>query len=256
MKKISALLFLSGFLLSLFADDHAEKPLKGLLVTGGGHHDYGFQQNVIMEGISQRLPVKWTVMFDMDPRESKAKLSKEGWADGYDFVFYNHCFAREDDKAFIDSIVKVHEGGVPAIAMHCAMHSYHIVIRDQKPEEKSWNKLMGVHSHGHGPHVPFDVTKVSEHADHPAIKDMPDKWRTPKGELYFIHKVLDGTKVLAYGDNGPKHKPEKPQACIWVNQYGKGKVFATTIGHHNETVSTKEFLDLITNGVRWATGHI
>jgi type 1 glutamine amidotransferase len=60
---------------------------------------------------------------------------------------------------------------------------------------------------------------------------------------------------LAYGDNGPKHKPEEPQACIWVNQYGKGKVFATTIGHHNETVSTKEFLDLITNGVRWATGH-
>jgi type 1 glutamine amidotransferase len=40
-----------------------------------------------------------------------------------------------------------------------------------------------------------------------------------------------------------------------VNQYGEGKVFATTIGHHNETVSTKEFLDLITNGVRWATGH-
>ena len=79
MKKISALLFLSGFLLSLFADDHTEKPLKGLLITGGGHHDYGFQQNVIMEGISQRLPVKWTVMFDMDPRESKAKLSKEGW---------------------------------------------------------------------------------------------------------------------------------------------------------------------------------
>jgi hypothetical protein len=66
MKKISALLFLSGFLLSLFADDHTKKPLKGLLVTGGGHHDYGFQQNVIMEGISQRLPVKWTVMFDMD----------------------------------------------------------------------------------------------------------------------------------------------------------------------------------------------
>ena len=81
------ILLLSSFI-GLWADDHSGKPLKGLLVTGGGHHDYGFQQNVIMEGISQRLPVKWTVMFDMDPRESKSKLSKEGWADGFDFVFY------------------------------------------------------------------------------------------------------------------------------------------------------------------------
>jgi len=88
MKVFSFLLFFS--LLShvaLWANDHADKPLKGLLVTGGGHHDYGFQQNVIMEGVTQRMPVKWTVMYDMDPRESKSKLSKEGWADGYDFVF-------------------------------------------------------------------------------------------------------------------------------------------------------------------------
>ena len=246
------ILLLSSFV-GLWADDHSDKPLKGLLVTGGGHHDYGFQQNVIMEGINQRLPVKWTVMYDMDPRESKSKLSKEGWADGYDFVFYNHCFAREDDKAFIDSIVKVHEEGMPAIAMHCAMHSYHIFVKGQKPIEKSWNKLLGVHSHGHGPHVPFDVTKVLEFSDHPAIKDMPDKWRTPKGELYYVLDVGEGTKVLAYGDNGAKHKPAEPQPCVWVNEYGKARVFGTTIGHHNETVSTKEFLDLISNGVRWAT---
>ena len=203
-------ILLLSSLVGLWADDHSGKPLKGLLVTGGGHHDYGFQQNVIMEGVSQRLPVKWTVMFDMDPRESKSKLSKEGWANGYDFVFYNHCFAREDDKAFIDSIVKVHEEGVPAIAMHCAMHSYHIFVKGQKPIEKSWNKLLGVHSHGHGPHVPFDVTKVLEFSDHPAIKDMPDKWRTPKGELYYVLDVGEGTKVLAYGDNGAKHKPAEP----------------------------------------------
>jgi type 1 glutamine amidotransferase len=30
-------------------------------------------------------------------------------------------------------------------------------------------------------------------------------------------------------------------------------LYATTMGHHNETVSTKEFLDMVANGISWAT---
>jgi type 1 glutamine amidotransferase len=53
---------------------------------------------------------------------------------------------------------------------------------------------------------------------------------------------------LAYGNNGVA---KEPQAVIWTNEHGKGRIFATTIGHHNSTMSTKEYLDLVTNGVRW-----
>jgi type 1 glutamine amidotransferase len=38
---------------------------------------------------------------------------------------------------------------------------------------------------------------------------------------------------------------------VWVNQYGKGKVFGTTVGHYNETVSSNEYLNLLTNGLLW-----
>jgi hypothetical protein len=31
----------------------------------------------------------------MDEKKSKARLSKKGWADGYDYIVYNHCFAHE-----------------------------------------------------------------------------------------------------------------------------------------------------------------
>jgi len=59
MTTSTLLLFLTFlFHTALRADDHGDKSLKGLLVTGGGHHDYGFQQNVIMEGVTQRLPVQ------------------------------------------------------------------------------------------------------------------------------------------------------------------------------------------------------
>ena len=33
---------------------------------------------------------------------------------------------------------------------------------------------------------------------------------------------------------------------------GKGKIFGTTLGHHNSTMKTKEYLDLLANGIKWA----
>lgn len=250
MKLFYILLF---FFTSFFSlANEKEGPLKGLLVTGGGHHDYATQKNIITEEISKRIPVEWEILYEMDPRRMKGILSSDDWAKGYDFIFYNFCFAREDDSKFIDKVVAVHQGGVPAIAMHCAMHTYHPYLKG-KPEDKSWNKMLGVVSQGHGPHVPYDVTISKDQADHPVVKGLPKKWRTPKGELYMVPTVMDGTTVLAYGDNGSEHKPPTPQALAWVKQKDNFRLYATTMGHHNETVSTKEFLDMVANGISWAT---
>jgi len=44
---------------------------------------------------------------------------------------------------------------------------------------------------------------------------------------------------------------------IWTNLYqGKTRVFSTTLGHNNETVSDDKYLNLVTRGVLWATGHL
>jgi type 1 glutamine amidotransferase len=34
--------------------------------------------------------------------------------------------------------------------------------------------------------------------------------------------------------------------------YGKGRTFATTIGHHNETMREEAYLDLVARGLLWA----
>lgn len=241
------------FLLSFASHAKAQnKPLKGLLVTGGGHHDYATQKEILTKELAKRVPVKWDILFEMDPRRMKGMLSNDDWAKGYDFIFYNFCFAREDDTKFIDKIIAVHKGGVPLIAMHCAMHTYHPYIKG-KPEDKNWNKMLGVVSLGHGPHVPYDVTIAEEQKDHPVVQGLPPKWRTPKGELYMVPKVMEGTTVLAHGDNGSVHKPLEPQPVSWVKEKDGYRVFATTMGHHNETVESKEFLDMVANGVSWAT---
>jgi type 1 glutamine amidotransferase len=45
---------------------------------------------------------------------------------------------------------------------------------------------------------------------------------------------------------------------VWTNSYGPKhtRVFSATIGHNNETVADARYLDLVTRGVLWATGHL
>ena len=40
------------------------KPLKALLITGGGYHDYQNQKKILTEGISARANVEWTVLWE------------------------------------------------------------------------------------------------------------------------------------------------------------------------------------------------
>ena len=68
-----------------------------------------------------------------------------------------------------------------------------------------------------------------------------------------VQSIEDQWKSDKPTDKDKDKKPNEPQACVWVNTHGKGKVFATTVGHHNSTMSTKEYLDMLGNAVRWVT---
>ena len=230
------------------ADHHKEKkaagPMKALLVTGGGYHDYKKQELILTEGTKARIPVEWSVIHK-DAAGTKEELSKKGWADPYDIVVYNLCHAHEKDASFVESLVKIHEAGKPAVAIHCTMHSYHWKIPGEK---KLWAEMIGVTSPRHGKHAPITVTNVKP--DHPVMKQFPKEWVTPKGELYHIDKTWPTATVLATGsiDGG-----KKSHDCIWVNEYGKGRIFGTTLGHHNETMAADEYLDMVSNAMLWAT---
>ena len=57
------------FLVAAFSAD--AKPLKAILITGGCCHDYPKQKNIISEGISERVPTKWDIFFEMDENDLK-----------------------------------------------------------------------------------------------------------------------------------------------------------------------------------------
>jgi uncharacterized protein len=226
---------------------HAQeaKQINALFLTGGGYHDYEKQKSILTEGISERVNVKWTIVHK-DADASKELLQEKGWSDGFDVVVYNICFADETDGAFVQNLTETHGAGLPAVMIHCTLHSYH-----WKTKNDAWVRMLGVTSMRHGIKAPITVKSVA--GDHPIMKGLSKEWKTPNGELYHIDKVWDGVTVLADGsiDDWKSKHP-----VIWVNQFNKARIFGTSIGHHNETMQTGDFLDLVSNGLLWATGHL
>jgi len=211
----------------------ATKAIKALLITGGCCHDYPNQKKIIPKGVSERANVEWTVVHQ-GGKTTDAKIplhEKADWADGYDVVVHNECFAFVTEKPFVDGIIKPHADGVPAVMIHCAMHNYRVWKEKEHADWDEWFKLTGADTRGHGPKAPVTYKTVKQ--DHPVTVALDAEWNTHKGELYTIKKIYDTSTV-----------------------YGKARVFSTTIGHYNHTMEQPEFLDMLTSGILWVTDKI
>lgn len=223
--------------------------LKALLVTGGCCHDYDEQRSILPMAVDlkSKLKVEWTIYHQRTKAtDSLLELYRNpDWAKGYDVVVHNECFANVGDVDLIENILQPHLDGVPAVLVHCSMHSYR-----KGPTAEDWYAFCGAHSAKHGPRHPFEVQITN--AEHEIMRGMSN-WTTPQGELYFIEKTYPTMTPLA---ESKSNKTGKMETNIWVNAFGpkKTRVFATTIGHHNETMLQDQYMELFTRGLLWAAG--
>lgn len=229
------------------AAEEAE-PLKILLITEGCCHDYGYQGKALQNALEDRKVIaEWTIIAE-GGRGTQAEIAfynNPKWAEGFDVVVHNECFANTDNPDYIRKITAAHKAGVNAVVIHCAMHTY----RSAKIDD--WREFLGVTSRRHEHKSEYPVRVVAK--DHPITKGMPADWKTPKDELYVIEKVWPNTKVLA---SSVSEKTDKLHPVFWTNKYGKARVFGTTYGHSNETFADKVFLDTVTRGIQWAAGRL
>lgn len=227
------------------------KPLKVLMVCGGCCHDYEKQKLILAEGISARANVEFTIVHEEGPggkSDKTHKISiyeKADWAKGYDLVLHNECFGGVEDVAFVERIAKAHFDGVPAVMLHCSTHSYRMAGTDE------WRKCIGQKSMSHEKNRDLHVINLKP--EHPVMKGFPMEWLDKADELYKNELLYDNFVPLAkaYGE-----ETKKDHNLIWVNTYGKAKVFGTTMGHGNATMSDPVYLDLVTRGLLWACGKL
>jgi len=223
--------------------------LKGLLITGGCCHDYNNQKQIITEGLSQRVSISWDIVHEGGTgRDHKISVYKEaGWASQYDVIVHNECFGGVADDDFVKSIAAAHFEGVPAIFVHCSLHSYRIAPTGAD----AWRELIGVTSRRHEKHRGVLVQNVNQF--NPIMKDFPTEWKTDNGELYIIERSWPNCVPLAqaYGTDTKKVHP-----VIWTNKFGEAKVFGTSLGHHNETMNNDVWLGVVSRGLLWTVGKL
>jgi uncharacterized protein len=246
---IRAALLSLGFSLALQAAEPVA-PLKVLMVCGGCCHDYEKQKLILAAGISARANVEFTTVHEesrvKDDRTHQISIYQQpDWAKGYDVVLHNECFGRVEDVAFVEGIAKEHAAGVPAVMLHCSAHSYRMARTDE------WRKCVGQTSMSHEKNRDLLVKNTAP--QHPVMKGFPLEWPNPKDELYKNEKLWEHFVPLAtsYGE-----ETKKDHAVIWTNQYGKARVFGTTLGHNNSTMESEVYLDLVTRGLLWACGKL
>jgi type 1 glutamine amidotransferase len=279
ISSITCVFFIATFVNAQDANDNQptnaiqSNPLKVLLVAGGCCHDYATQIKLLKAGIEQRIHAEVTIVYNpAKGTDTKFEIYEhDDWADGYDVVIHDECSANVTDRPYVDRILAAHKSGVPAVNLHCAMHSYRWGdFRnpvENGADNSGWYEMIGVQSCAHGPQSPIDVSYAK--TDSPIITGMED-WTTTNEELYNNVRVFAGVTALASGKQrqvprpnelkkNPDAKPvEATAVVVWTNQYGPNQtnIFSTTLGHNNETVGDSRYLDLVVRGLLWSTGNL
>jgi hypothetical protein len=241
------------------------KPLRVLLITGGCCHDYAAQKDIIKKGLEERanVVVDQVHSTDTSTHPPLAIFGNPDYAKGYDVVIHDECAADDSDPASVEGVLKPHREGVPGVNLHCAMHSYRIGNPNDPATPGTphglWFEYLGLQSSGHGPQEPIAIQFTENQT---GITKGLTNWTTIREEHYNNVRVFDSARALAHGFQVVK-RPDRSSrtndfVVVWVNEYGpkKTRVFSTTIGHNNETVADPRYLDLVTRGLLWVTGHL
>jgi len=109
----------------------------------------------------------------------------------------------------------------------------------------------------HGRRTPFQVTVRD--ATHPIMRGLPPVWMHQGDELYArLRGPGTNMTVLATAYSDPANKGsgrDEPQ--LMALNYGKGRVFHTTMGHDIVALSSVDFVVTLQRGTEWAaTGNV
>lgn len=250
-----------AFCLLEFAVPAQAAPKKVLVVTvtkGFRHSSIPTAEKVLAE-LGQKSG-DFTVDYVRKDAEMAEKMTAAA-LNNYDGVIFANTtgiLPLPDKQAFLDWI----KSGKAFIGVHSATDTFH-----GKDEVDPYIEMIGGEFKEH--HAQAEVDCINQDAKHPACKALPSTWHL-KDEIYLM-KNFDRSRVhgLLMLDKHPNEKTPGDFPIAWCKEYGKGRVFYTSLGHREDVwdpdtaptfkrENSKEVSELyqkhILGGIRWALG--
>jgi len=247
----------AAVVLSLLASQAVAEPIKALLITGQNNHNWKYTSRLHADTLEA------TGLFDVEITDTpEANLTDPKGLGGYRvFVLdYNDSGKpRRWNAAAEAAFAKAVADGAGVVAIHSADNAFVGWAEYEKMLGLMWRE-----GTGHGAFHTFDIEWVD--TEHPIIKGL-GAFKDHPDELY--HKLVNSQNVrykllaqaMSATDKGGTGKNE-PMA--FTLEFGKGRIFATPLGHvwegsdaQKASISDPMFKALLCRGTEWAaTGAV
>lgn len=276
------LLVLAAMLLGAvrtYADDHkkheqdkAVKKIKVLMIDGQNNHNWEDTSPVLIETINApgRFELEVATV-----RKGQAKDFKPDWSK-YDVVVMNYVGESWPKETQLGFEKYMKEGG-GMVSIHAANNAF--------PKWKEYNRMTGLGGWGgrsekdgpyvywkdgeivrdnspgvggaHGGHWEYKIDIRGK--DHPITRDLPSEFLMAKEELYDrLRGPAENLTVLATAFADPNTRGSgRHEPVLMTIDYGKGRVFHTTLGHSGKSMKGVAFQETLLRGTEWAaTGEV
>jgi uncharacterized protein len=165
-------------------------------------------------------------------------------------VFYTNGSPPMTDQQKRDLLAFVHDDGKGFVAVHTATASFY--------EWPAYGEMVGGYFDNH-PWSVFEAPVIVERPDFPGWRDLPHEF-TLRDEFYQYKAPYsrDQVDVLASLDaskldlaNKNVHRTDRDFPIAWVKNYGRGRVFSSTLGHTDQSWDDPRVQAIYLEGIKW-----
>jgi type 1 glutamine amidotransferase len=244
-------------LLPALAQQPAAAPpkIQALIITGQNGHDWRGTTPVLRKILedSGKFEVRVTEEFRGAGPETLAP---------YDVVILNYFERRRPELRWGEraetALLNFVRDGKGAVVYHFSAAAFDGWEEYEKLCAGNWRPNQGHHSARH------DFKVDIKDADHPITRGLKTMFPENNDELYANLKWQPADKfhvlATAWDDHAlylgkarqPIPGPGLNQPMLWTVNYGKGRVFATALGHDTEAVKNLGFIVTMQRGAEWA----
>jgi len=272
------IIIIAGVIISSSLETFGQTPIRVLIIDGQSDHKNWQETTSLMKRYLEE-----TELFIVDVATNPP--SEGGTLDSFipDFSQYNVVLSNYNGGEWPQNINNAFEnfvsGGGGLVIVHAANNAF--------PNWQAYNRMIGVgggrgRNAKSGPFVFFDEAKnqlvvennngmesthgpehtfrvIIRNRNHPVTNGLPTVWLHENDALYNqLRGPATNMQVLATAFSTKEIKGTgRHEPVIMVINYGKGRVFHTTLGHGVDSHKGVGFITLLQRGTEWAaTGQV